>query len=59
MEYCADDDDELDTPEGPDEAAKATSTAWRVGGLSKWVVSRLLSTLIGILTGVMILITLY
>ena len=32
VEYCADDDDELDTPEGPDEAAKATSTAWRVVG---------------------------
>ena len=26
MEYCADDDDELDAPEGPDEAAKATTT---------------------------------
>ena len=26
VEYCADDDDDLDTPEGPDEAAKATTT---------------------------------
>ena len=29
--------------------------AWRVGGLSKWVISRLISTLKGVLIGVMIL----
>ena len=30
--------------------------AWRVGGLSKWVISRLISTLKGVLIGVMRLI---
>ena len=32
--------------------------AWRVGGLSKWVISRLTSTLKGILIGVMVNISL-
>ena len=32
-------------------------TAWRVGGLSKWVASRLISTLKGTLIGVMVLIS--
>ena len=35
------------------------SCTWRVGGLSEWVASKLLSTLTGILIGVMILTTLY
>ena len=30
---------------------------WRVGGLSKWVISRLISTLLVILIGAMLLIT--
>ena len=33
------------------------SRTWRVGGLSKWVVSRLISTLKGTLIGVMVLIS--
>ena len=31
---------------------------WRVGGLSKWVISRVIGTLAGTLTGVMILMNL-
>ncbi|CAE7676715.1 MTERF5 [Symbiodinium sp. CCMP2592] len=31
VEYCADDDDELDTPEGPDEAAKETARVSAAG----------------------------
>ena len=33
------------------------NNTWRVGGLSKWVVSKLISTLKGTLTGVMVLIS--
>ena len=42
----------------PQQKAVAGSLTWRVGGLSKWVVSKLLSTLKGVLAGVMILISL-
>ena len=31
--------------------------AWKVGGLGKWVISRLISALLGVLIGVTILIT--
>ena len=41
----------------PATAIIPTRTNWRVGGLSKWVLSRVISTLQGILIGITVLIT--